>query len=42
MAVLKDYNNIVLDINSRLTNSSADKDEKFEYQIKRLDAEFQR
>jgi hypothetical protein len=42
MANPKDHNNIVLDINTRLTNSSADEDEKLEDHMKRLDEEFQR
>jgi hypothetical protein len=42
MANHKDHNNIVLDINIRLTNSPADDDEKLEDHMKRLDEEFQR
>jgi hypothetical protein len=42
MANPKDHNNVVLDINIRLTNSSADEDEKLEDHIKRLDEQFQR
>ena len=37
-----DYNNVVLDINTRLTNSPTVEDEKLEGHIKRLDEEFQR
>jgi uncharacterized membrane-anchored protein YhcB (DUF1043 family) len=42
MANSKDQNNVVLDINTRLTNSSVDEDEKLEDHMKRLDEEFQR
>jgi hypothetical protein len=42
MANPKDHNNVVLDINTRLTNSSVDEDEKLEYHMKKLDKEFQR
>jgi hypothetical protein len=42
MVNLKDHNNVVIDINTRLTNSSADEDEKLEDHMKRLDEEFQR
>ena len=38
----KYHNNVVLDINTRLTNSSADEDKKLEDHMKRLDEEFQR
>jgi hypothetical protein len=40
MANPKYHNNVVLDINTRLTNSSADEDEKLEDRMKRLDEEF--
>jgi hypothetical protein len=42
MANPKDHNNVVLDINTRLTNSPTDEDEKLEDHMKRLDEEFQR
>jgi hypothetical protein len=42
MANPKDHNNVVLDINTRLTNLPADEDEKLEDHMKRLDEEFQR
>jgi transposase len=42
MAHTKDHNNAVLDINTRLTNSPTDEDEKLEDHMKRLDEEFQR
>jgi hypothetical protein len=42
MANPKDHNNVVLDINTRLANSSADEDEKLEDRMKRLDGDFQR
>jgi hypothetical protein len=38
----KDHNNVILDINTRLTNSPADEDEKLEDHMKKLDEEFQR
>jgi hypothetical protein len=38
----KDHNNIVLGINTRLTNSLAVEDKKLEDHIKRLGEEFQR
>jgi hypothetical protein len=41
MAKPKDHNNVVIDINTRLTNSPAAEDEKLEDHIKRLDEEFQ-
>jgi ABC-type Zn2+ transport system substrate-binding protein/surface adhesin len=41
MANPKDHNNVVLDINTRRTNTSADEDEKLEDHIKRLDEELQ-
>jgi hypothetical protein len=37
----KDHNNVVLDINRRLTNSPAAEDEKLEDHIRSLDEEFQ-
>jgi hypothetical protein len=36
----KDHNNVVLHINIRLTNSSADEYKKLEDHMKRLDEEF--
>jgi transposase len=42
MANPKDHNNVVLDINTMLTNLSVDEDEKLEDHMKRLDEEFQR
>jgi hypothetical protein len=42
MANPKDHNNVVLDINTRLTDSSADEDVKLEDHMKRLDDKFQR
>jgi hypothetical protein len=42
MANPKDHNNVVLDINTRLTNSPANEDEKLEDHMKMLDEEFQR
>jgi hypothetical protein len=41
MANPKYHSNAALDINTRLTNSSAAEDEKLEDHIKRLDEEFQ-
>ena len=42
MANTKDHNNAILDINTRLTNSPTNEDEKLEDHMKRLDEEFQR
>jgi hypothetical protein len=42
MANPKDHNNVVLDINTRLSNSSANEDKKLEDHMKRLDEVFQR